>query len=152
MITRTKPSIILQSVRTSLCPSFHQRRPSKPVEVQSDSCSSRSPFWIPVSREERFTSALGVNGRGLARGSQRFRYESLRMRKLPIHLVQILNWKTGIVTFSRAVKELLGKKNVLLSQPGESPILFQPGGGDKNFSQEGRFGPTKTEGAKKKSP
>ena len=28
---------------------------------------------------------------------------------------------------------------VLFSQPGESPISFQPGGGDKNFSQEGRF-------------
>ena len=29
--------------------------------------------------------------------------------------------------------------SVLFSQPGESPILFQLGGSDRNISQEGRF-------------
>ena len=31
------------------------------------------------------------------------------------------------------------KIHVLLSQPGESPTLSQPGGSEKNFSQEGLF-------------
>ena len=40
--------------------------------------------------------------------------------------------------------------SVLLSQPGESTILFQPGRSDKNFSREGRFCLAKKEGLKKK--
>ena len=39
--------------------------------------------------------------------------------------------------------------SVLVSQPGESPILFQTGGGDKNFSKEGRFCLTKKRGGEK---
>ena len=47
-----------------------------------------------------------------------------------------------------------GKKiSVLFSQPGESPILSQTGGGDKNFSQKGRFCLTNNSGGEeKKSP
>ena len=50
--------------------------------------------------------------------------------------------------WSRAANELLEWENiyVLFSQPGKSPILFQPGGGDKNFSQEGRFYLAKKQG------
>ena len=52
---------------------------------------------------------------------------------------------------SRAVNELLGKLiSVLFFQPGESPILSRPGGGDTNFSQEGRFYLTKNRGGEKK--
>ena len=36
--------------------------------------------------------------------------------------------------------------SVLFSQPGGSPILLQPGEGDKNFSQEGCFCLTKKRG------
>ena len=37
---------------------------------------------------------------------------------------------------TRTVNDLLGNICSLFSQPGEGPILFQPGGSDKHFSQE----------------
>ena len=40
--------------------------------------------------------------------------------------------------------------SVPFSQSGESPKLSQPGGGDKNFSQEGGFSLTKKKARKKK--
>ena len=40
--------------------------------------------------------------------------------------------------------------NPILSQPRGNPILSQPGGGDKSFSQEGRFCLTKNRGGEKK--
>ena len=44
------------------------------------------------------------------------------------------------------------KLSVVFSQPGESPILSQPEGGDKNFSQEERLCLTKNRGGGKKKP
>ena len=63
-----------------------------------------------------------------------------------------LGFYNGKYDFNKSSQRAWENIYVLFSQPGESPTLFQPGGRDKNFSQEGRFCLAKKRGVKKKKP
>ena len=52
---------------------------------------------------------------------------------------------------SLVTSSVLGKYLLYFPSQETSPTLFQPGGSDKNFSQEGRFCLTKNRGGEKKT-